>query len=151
MFISPYFIFIFTILLCYLFFIIASYKLETYTNNTNKTHTLNVIKLATNQTKKQGLMFHKTKLKDNQGTLFFYNSDNYHCVWMKNTYIPLDIIFLDSSYNVIHYKKNMLPFDETKYCCPILARHFIEVNSDFINKNNIKLGDKFTFNYIKKL
>ena len=47
----------------------------------------------------------QTRLPKNSGMLFIYNSEDYHWIWMKNTYIPLDVVWFDENKIVIHKQK----------------------------------------------
>ncbi len=56
----------------------------------------------------RGLMFVK-KLEDDQGMLFVYPSERVISMWMKNTYIPLDMVFFDASGKIVHVVSNTEP------------------------------------------
>jgi uncharacterized membrane protein (UPF0127 family) len=124
---------------------------EHFFNNRQKIYPLNVVKVTTQNDQKYGLMNRHLKLANNQGMLFYYNNNIKHCVWMKNTYIPLDVIFLDTNYNIVDYKENLIPHDITTICSSIPTQHFLEVNGGFVAKNKLSIGDKFKFNIIDKL
>jgi len=54
----------------------------------------------TNQEKKKGLMF-RDELAENQGMLFIFNQEGKHSFWMKNTKIPLDIVFINKDLEIV--------------------------------------------------
>ncbi|MGI9010834.1 MAG: DUF192 domain-containing protein [Nitrososphaeraceae archaeon] len=92
----------------------------------------------------KGLMFRKS-LEWNNGMLFVYGDERYRSFWMKNTNIPLDIIFVDKNFKIVDIKKNAKPC--LSYKCPSYpskapANYVLEVNGDFVNKNKIQIGDK---------
>ena len=107
----------------------------------NNSFTVNTIIPNTNEEKKRGLMFQKY-LGFNDGMLFH----NINSVWMKNTYIPLDVIFLDNNYIVVGYVEDTIPLSLKSISIDKKFNHILEVNSGFIRKNNIKIGDKFNPN-----
>jgi len=107
----------------------------------NKSFTVNTIIPNTDEEKKRGLMFIK-HLGFNDGMLFH----NINSVWMKNTYIPLDVIFLDNNYIVIGYVEDTIPLSLKSISIDKKFNHILEVNSGFVRKNNIKIGDKFNPN-----
>ena len=64
---------------------------------------------------------------------------------MKNTLIPLDIIFIDKNFNIVNIIQNTQPC--TKEPCQIYSslkpvQYVIETNAGFADKNNIKIGQK---------
>ena len=143
-------IYIFVIYLFFkkLYHVILNYK-EYY--SVNKLH-LNLVKANTDKKKNKGLMYRKTPLKNNEGLLFIYQKPQKIKMWMKNTYIPLDLLFLDTKMNVIDYKENLKPRDiKTNYISNIKCKYAIEINGGYIKKNNIKKGTIIVPKYINKL
>lgn len=61
-----------------------------------------------NRAIREGLMFRKDSLKPNHGMLF-HTGRKYNSFWMKNTYIPLDVIFLDETFKIIGFVENNQP------------------------------------------
>lgn len=64
------------------------------------------------QERAQGLM-HRLKLASGKGMLFIYESPRIASFWMRNTLIPLDIVFMDEAGVVRHVHENATPLDET--------------------------------------
>ena len=60
---------------------------------------------------------------------------------MKNTFVPLDIAFIDESYKIVDIQ-SMQPLDETTIASKAKAMFALEVNRDFFNKIGQKVGDK---------
>ena len=89
---------------------------------------------------KRGLMFRKEKLGANKGMLFDYGKYIKTKFWMKNTYIPLDILFLDHNYYVIDIYRNAIPLSEKSIGTDKLFRYAIEIDAKV--HENIKIGDK---------
>jgi hypothetical protein len=91
--------------------------------------------------KKTGLMFRES-LQEFSGMLFPYDQKNIYTFWMKNTLIPLDIIWIADT-KIVHIEKatpcTTDPCETYKSETP--ANHILEVNSGFTEKNNIKIGD----------
>ena len=81
----------------------------TFTNNDNEKIASYELKVAdTVQLRTKGLMFVKA-LNDNEGMLFSYDEDIVMNFWMKNTFVPLDIVFLNEHYIVVGIIENMIP------------------------------------------
>ena len=115
---------------------------------TSKTINLDTYYFSTQQEKKNGLMYIKEPL-GNKGALFIYSSPQQVCIWMKNTFIPLDAIVLDNNFKIIEFIPNLKPHD-LKTRCSIVnnASYFIEVDNGFIGKNKLNIGDKIICNKI---
>jgi uncharacterized membrane protein (UPF0127 family) len=90
----------------------------------------------------RGLMLRES-LSSSAGMLFLFESDEIHSFWMKNTLIPLDMIWLDAGGRIIGFQENALPCMET--LCPLFSiafpsRMVLETNAGFISENNVQLG-----------
>jgi uncharacterized membrane protein (UPF0127 family) len=98
----------------------------------------------------QGLMFRRTFAQD-RGMLFIFPRDDMWGFWMKNTLIPLDIIWLDKDKKVVDMVERAQPFggDNPPTFRPVYrSRYCLEVNAGFVKKNDIKVGDQARFNWI---
>ena len=92
----------------------------------------------------RGLMFRKEKLGDKVGMLFLMKLDN-NSFWMKNTYIPLDVIFLDRDMRVVGFVKNTTPLSLKSISIDEQSQNILEVNSGTVDKYHIKKRDKIVF------
>jgi len=102
---------------------------------------INVEIVDTNAERARGLMFRES-LCGNCGMLFAFDDLDYRSFWMKNTLMPLDIIFIDDHFSImdIQYAAPC-----TTEICDIYsnkARYVLEVNGGFTKENNINVGDK---------
>ena len=91
----------------------------------------------------KGLMF-REKLDENSGMFFIFENGEYRAFWMKNTLIPLDIIFIDNNLKIADIKYAVPCKEEpcNLYTSSKPAKYVLEVNGNFTAKNNIKPGDK---------
>ena len=135
------------LLLKKMFYVILDYK-EYYSQQKIK---LNLTKAETNTKRNKGLMNRRNKLKDNEGMLFIYKNPQIISMWMKNTYIPLDVLFLDNNFSVIDIKRNMKPLKMKKYSSKKKCKYAIEIKGNGAKTNNIKIGTKIIPNIVKKL
>lgn len=104
---------------------------------------------VTDEEKQKGLMF-RENLSENHGMLFVYEEADNRSFWMKNTLIPLDIIFLDPNKTIINiekaYPESNTPDSElTRYRSEAPAQYVIEVNQNFTERNEIGKGDRVRF------
>ena len=90
-----------------------------------------------------GLMW-RNHLPENGGMLFSFNQEAAQSFWMKNTLIPLDIIFLDSSYQVVKIHKNAQPQDLTGIPSEKPSQYVIELVGGSAEKFGLMEGDKVT-------
>ena len=130
-----------------LFYVIMNYK-EYYSQKKIK---LNLVKVTTPKLKSKGLMNRKNILRDGEGMLFVYKKPQNISMWMKNTYIPLDVLFLDKNYIIEDIKHNMKPHDTKSYKSKKKCKYAIEINGGDAKENNLKVGTKVIPNIIRKL
>lgn len=91
-----------------------------------------------------GLMFRK-KLDLNRGMLFAYKDEQKHSFWMKNTFIPLDIIWINKDKEIVFIHKNSQPCKDD-FCpsvsSPAKAKYIFEINGGVSEKIGLKEGEK---------
>jgi uncharacterized protein len=90
-----------------------------------------------------GLMYRKS-LDADTGMLFVFDSEEIHAFWMKNTLIPLDMIWMDSGRNIVYIYRNAQPCGDG--LCPAInpyrnAKYVLEVNSGTADKYRFSVGD----------
>ena len=98
----------------------------------------------TEEKQMQGLMY-REQMKENHGMLFIFDRDDYRYFWMKNTVIPLDMIFVNFNFKIVTIRKNAKPYDLNSYASTAPAKYVVEVNAGFCDKYGIKVGDKISF------
>lgn len=91
--------------------------------------------------RQQGLMFRK-EMAENNGMLFLFEEFQIITMWMKNTYIPLDILFLDQGGKIVHIAKSTVPESLDHIYAPVPSISVLEVNAGVTNRLKIKVGDK---------
>ena len=67
-------------------------------------------------------------------------------MWMKNTLIPLDIIFISKDKEIVELKHNMKELSHSVITSKIKSKYALEINAGLINKLNIEIGDRVYFN-----
>ena len=92
----------------------------------------------------QGLMF-REHLPENQGMLFVYPYPQILSFWMRDTFISLDIAFIDHKGMVVSIQQ-MQPLDEEKkYISPLPALYALEMNQGWFERNNVHVGAQVDF------
>lgn len=103
------------------------------------------IEIADNKSEiSQGLMFRRSMDAD-QGMLFIMEKSEPQSFWMANTYIPLDIIFVDSEKNIVNIEAQTEPLSTRTILSGKPAEYVVEVLANFCQKYQIYNGDKIIF------
>ncbi|MEO0224543.1 MAG: DUF192 domain-containing protein [candidate division WOR-3 bacterium] len=106
------------------------------------------VEIADNDEKRtKGLMFRKS-LPDSVGMLFIFDSSGIYPFWMKNTYIPLSIAFISENYEILDIV-DLEPLNETPIFPLRKFKYALEVNRNWFKRNNINIGDKVKFLFLK--
>lgn len=91
-----------------------------------------------------GLMYRK-EMKDDRGMLFIFPLDGPRSFYMKNTYIPLDIIYYSKDSTMVSAQENAATLNETSLPSEGPAKYVLELNAGKVQEWNIEKGDKFSF------
>ena len=95
---------------------------------------------ATQKEQAQGLM-NRTSLAENAGMLFIFNDDAERGFWMKNTLIPLDMIFIRADGKIHRIHENAVPEDLTTIYSQGPVAAVLEINGGLSSKIGLKKGD----------
>ena len=101
----------------------------------------------------QGLML-REHLDLDKGILFTYKEEGKHPFWMKNTLIPLDIIWINKDKEVIFIGQNIQPCKAEP--CPVInpnvgAKYVLELNARTVEEIELTIGDELDFDIINRL
>ena len=103
------------------------------------------IELATTEEEHaRGLMFRK-QMDENKGMLFMFSYEDWRSFWMRNTLIPLDIIYVNAKREVVSICKNAKTLDETSLPSEAPAMYVIEINAGLCDKYGIDKGTVVNF------
>ena len=101
-------------------------------------HVIQAEVASTMGTRAQGLMQRKS-MPQGAGMLFLFDEDAVHCMWMKNTLIPLSVAFIDERGRIVNIA-DMQPLDETTHCASRPARYALEMNQGWFKQRGIVAG-----------
>ncbi len=105
------------------------------------------IEIADNDYRRRlGLKGKECLSKDN-GLLFIYDFEKSHSFWMKDTKIPLDLIFIDQNFKIVYMILNAKPLSTKGLISPNKAKYVLEVNSGIIKELGIKKNDSVHISY----
>lgn len=113
---------------------------------------VNVELALTDRQQAQGLQYRES-LDRNKGMLFVFGQPVEASFWMKNTLIPLDMIWIDDMRKIIYIQKNAAPC--FKDPCPSYgpqapAQYVLEVNAGWADAHGIGIGDVVDFRFMEK-
>ncbi len=91
-----------------------------------------------------GLMY-RDHMDDNHGMLFIFPNNDFRSFYMKNTEIPLDIIYISRDKKIVSIQKNAKPFDETSLPSEGPAKYVLEVNAGLSDLWTLDKGDIMEF------
>ncbi|MCT2399774.1 DUF192 domain-containing protein [Novosphingobium sp. HK4-1] len=107
----------------------------------DKVHTFRVEVAATEAQQAKGLMF-RTHMGADEGMIFPEKPPRRPAFWMRNTVIPLDIIFIGTDHRILNIAANAVPYDETPLPAIGIASGVLELNGGRAAELGIKPGDK---------
>jgi len=91
-------------------------------------------------TRMTGLM-HRASMPSNAGMLFIFDEATTHCMWMKNTLLPLSVAFIDERGAIINVE-DMEPQTEDSHCASRPARYALEMNRGWFVARGLKPGSR---------
>lgn len=92
----------------------------------------------TDRNRQLGLM-HRTAMPPQRGMVFVFTADARHCMWMRNTLIPLSVAFLDRDGRVLNIE-DMKPQTEDSHCAAAPARFALEMNRGWFAERGVGGG-----------
>jgi uncharacterized membrane protein (UPF0127 family) len=92
-----------------------------------------------------GLMYRRS-LGSDHGMLFVFDSSAVQSFWMKNTVLPLDMIFVNERGRVVTIHRNTRPYSEQTYVSSEPARYVVEVNAGYADAHGLRNGDHMDWN-----
>ena len=107
----------------------------------NKDIAFKVTLAQTPHERQKGLMYRET-LNANEGMLFIFPTSDDHSFWMKNTYLPLDMVFIDENWLVVGIIENTEPMSLASRSIGRHSRYVLEVPAGTCRRYQIQKGQK---------
>jgi uncharacterized protein len=104
-------------------------------------HVFQVEVADTNEERAKGLMF-RTEMPKDVGMLFDFQSEQPVFFWMKNTYLPLDMIFIRANGIIARIEANTVPLSERTVPSGSPVRYVLELNAGRAAEIGLKAGDR---------
>jgi uncharacterized membrane protein (UPF0127 family) len=107
------------------------------------------VELAKNDAERETGLMYRTEMPKDHGMLFIFDKEGIYSFWMKNTLIPLDMIWIDGNNKVVFVNQNSQPCKTSN--CPstnpnVKAKYVLEINAGISKEMGIKAGDKIWYN-----
>lgn len=103
-------------------------------------HRIDAEVAADQQNRMQGLM-NRRSMGSNQGMLFVFTHPDRHCMWMRNTLLPLSVAFMDEQGRILNIE-DMKPQTDDNHCASTPARFALEMNQGWFAGKGIKAGQR---------
>lgn len=134
----------------FLFFFFIVIRIFAFVDNQKLVLTVRGVSLSvelavSEMNRQQGLMY-RYKMDPNSGMLFVFDSSNHLTFWMKNTYISLDILFLNENFVVKHIDTFTTPLSLKPIHSKFPAKYVLEVPAGFVLNNGVRIGDEILLN-----
>ena len=109
-----------------------------------------VVELArTDAERARGLM-HRASLPEDRGMLFLFDETEEHPFWMKDTPLPLDMIFVDEEGRVVGVVERAAPGTTTQRTVGVPSRYVLEVNGGWARAHGVSTGDRVRFENVPR-
>ena len=109
----------------------------------DETYTFAIELALTPEQQSQGLMFRQSMAAD-AGMLFVQNNEGIRNFWMRNTFIPLDMLFIKADGTIAHIAERTIPQSLETVSSRVPVQAVLELNGGTARRLGIKVGDKVT-------
>lgn len=99
------------------------------------------IEIADTDYERQLGLMKRVSMEEKQGMLFIFPTEIMQSFWMRNTLIPLDMIFINSNKKIVTIHKNTKVLSDQSYPSTAPAKYVLEVNAGFTDKYKLIVGD----------
>ncbi len=100
------------------------------------------LEIAKTQAEREKGLSSRGHIAADGGMLFVFDSADTYCFWMKDTLVPLDMLWFDENYRVIHRAQSVQPDSyPTSFCPPRKAKYVVELPAGTVERLNVQLDD----------
>jgi uncharacterized membrane protein (UPF0127 family) len=103
------------------------------------------VEIADTPAKREMGLQYRRELADDQGMLFLFPAEETLTFWMKNTPIPLDMIFIGSDLKIVGIVRDAVPFSTTTRSVGVPSRFVLEIKGGLAKQKGIEVGDAVRF------
>tara|TARA_R100000655_G_scaffold29472_1_gene59506 strand:- start:73448 stop:73918 length:471 start_codon:yes stop_codon:yes gene_type:complete len=99
------------------------------------------LEVADDEYQRQTGLMYRNSMQDNQGMLFVFPDEQLRSFYMKNTRIPLDLLFLDEDYKIVDFQEDVKPMSEASLPSKVPAKFVLELNAKQSEALQLEIGD----------
>ncbi len=103
------------------------------------------IEIADSEYETQTGLMYRDAMDTGQGMLFVFDRETLHSFYMKNTQIPLDLIFIKANHQVGSISENAQPLDESGISSQVPVQYVLEINAGLARKWGLQPGDSISY------
>jgi uncharacterized protein len=103
------------------------------------------VEVADTPAKRELGLQYRRELAPDHGMIFLFPRESHHSFWMKNTPIPLDMIFISSDQKIVGIVEQAVPFSTDSRSVPAASRFVLEINGGLAGRHGIKVGNSISF------
>jgi uncharacterized membrane protein (UPF0127 family) len=103
------------------------------------------IEFAENDYERETGLMYRTSMNDTEAMLFIFPESLPRSFYMKNTYVPLDIIYLDENKKIVGFQKDAKPLNESGLPSEVPAMYVLEIKAGLADKWSLEIGDIISF------
>ena len=104
------------------------------------------IEFAENDYERETGLMYRQSMEENQGMLFIFEIEKPQSFYMRNTLIPLDIIYINKDFKIVSFQKDAKPLNENSLPSRVPAQYVLEINAGLSDQWNLVVGDSIAFN-----
>jgi uncharacterized protein len=103
------------------------------------------VEIADTPAKRELGLQYRRDLAADRGMIFLFPSESHHSFWMKNTPIPLDMIFINRDRKIVGIVEQAVPFSTDSRSVPAASQFVLEINGGLAGRYGVKVGDSISF------
>jgi uncharacterized protein len=103
------------------------------------------VEIADTPAKREMGLQYRRELAENRGMIFLFATEELHSFWMKNTPIPLDMIFIGADQKIVGIVENTIPFSLDSQSVARRSQYVLEIKGGLSRRYGFKSGDSVRF------
>lgn len=120
-------------------------ELQIFNTDTDSVRVTLDIELAQTEYEIQTGLMYRDSMGEKQGMLFIFQEEAPHSFYMKNTLIPLDILFIDKDFTIVNIQRNATPLNEDGLPSAGPVQYVLEINAGLSDRWNVVPGDRIRY------